>query len=134
MARNNRFDDTPLIVSHTPPPSGDDFQEQTRRVNSDVAAADLRRKRLVHVYQAEPKVSVMIAPMYEAYFGRNMHVMLNGVAVSVPCDGKPYTIPDSFAAVVQHRLRLINEQQRKQKRFSDVSNNNEASPGALALY
>lgn len=110
------------------------FETATHRVNSDVTARDIKRKGLVRVYNAEKKVAVMVAPMYEAHFGKVMHVSINGISISVPCDGKPYTIPESFAAEVQSRLRAINEQQAKQKRFSDVGRNNESTPGELALY
>ena len=114
--------------------STSDFEATSHKVNSDVTVRDIRRKRLTSVYRDEPKVSVMVAPMYAAHFGRIMHVSLNGISVAVPCDGKPYTIPESFAAEVQSRLRAINEQQAKQKRFANVAANVERSPGELALY
>lgn len=114
--------------------STSDFQRATHRVNSDVAVRDARRKALGRTYAAEEKVSVMIAPMYAAHFGRIMHVSINGVSISVPCDGKPYNVPKTFAAEVQGRLRAINEQQAKAKRFSDISRNYERAPGELALY
>jgi hypothetical protein len=114
--------------------STSDFQKASHRANSDVAVRDARRKALGRTYEAEDKVSVMIAPMYAAYFGRVMHVSVNGISVSVPCDGKPYNVPETFAAVVQERLRAINDQQAKAKRFSDISRNYERAPGELALY
>ena len=114
--------------------STSDFQKATHRVNSDVAVRDARRKELGRTSAAEEKVSVMIAPMYAAHFGRVMHVSVNGISVSVPCDGKPYNVPKTFAAVVQGRLRAVNEQQAKAKRFSDISRNYERAPGELALY
>lgn len=114
--------------------STSDFQRATHRVNSDVAVRDARRKALGRTYSAEEKVAVMIAPMYAAHFGRVMHVSINGISISVPCDGKPYNVPKTFAAEVQGRLRAINEQQAKAKRFSDISRNHERAPGELALY
>lgn len=121
-------------VSASPAPTVSDFETASHRANSDVTVKDMKRKALGAVYNAEPKATVMIAPMYEAHFGKRMHVTLNGIACAVPCDGRPYSIPDSFAAEVQARLRAVNEQQAKQKRFSDIARNNESSPGELALY
>lgn len=121
-------------VSTAPVPTTGDFEKATHRVNSDVTVRDIRRKSLGAQYAAEKKFTVMIAPMYEAYFGKRMHVSINGISVSVPCDGRPYMVPESFAALVQSRLRAVNEQQAKQKRFSDIGRNNETSPGELALY
>ena len=60
--------------------------------------------------------------------------MINGISVAVPCNGKPYDIPETFAAEVFRRLRAINEQQQRQKRYSDVSSNVENAPGELALF
>ena len=111
-----------------------DIKTVTHRVNSDVTVRDRKRKALGRVYAAERKVSVMIAPMYASYFGKNMHVSVNGISVSVPCDGRPYTVPETFAALVQERLRAVNDQQTKAKRYSDVSKNYERAPGELALY
>ena len=102
--------------------------------STEVAKRDMLRKQLGAQYNAEPKVSVMIAPMYKAFFGNVMHVSINGISISVPCDGKPYPLPESYAAVVQERLRLENDRQAKQKRFSDVGRNSESSPGELTLY
>ena len=131
MAGKNTTPVTKVIDEVTTPQT---FEVATHRVNSDVTLRDIRRKALGKVYQTEKKVAVMIAPMYESYFGKIMHVSINGISVSVPCDGRPYSVPDSFAAEVQSRLRAINEQQAKQKRFSDVGRNNESTPGELALY
>lgn len=112
----------------------DTFHEASHRVNSDVTVKNMKRKALGSVYDAEPKVSIMVAPMYEAHFGKIMNVSINGINCAVPCDGKPYTIPETFAAEVQARLRAVNEQQAKQKRFSEIGRNNETSPGELKLY
>ena len=131
---NDPMEEKVVVVADTAEPTSGDFETVTHRANSDVTVRDMRRKKLVRQYAKEEKKTVMIAPMYEAYFGKRMHVSINGLSVSVPCNGRPYMVPESFAAVVQGRLRAVNEQQAKQKRFSDISRNNETSPGELALY
>jgi hypothetical protein len=110
------------------------FETASRKQNHTLLAKDQARKALVNVYKAEPKISVMVAPMYADYFGKVMHVMINGISIAVPCNGKPYDIPKTFAAEVFRRLRAINEQQQRQKRYSDVSSNVENAPGELALF
>jgi hypothetical protein len=110
------------------------FETASRKQNHTLLEKDQARKALVNVYKAEPKISVMVAPMYADYFGKVMHVMINGISIAVPCNGKPYDIPETFAAEVFRRLRAINEQQQRQKRYSDVSSNVENAPGELALF
>jgi hypothetical protein len=110
------------------------FETASRKQNHTLLEKDHARKALVNVYNAEPKISVMVAPMYADYFGKVMHVMINGISIAVPCNGKPYDIPETFAAEVFRRLRAINEQQQRQKRYSDVSSNVENAPGELALF
>ena len=133
MARKSTDSEEVVIVTNEPPATTEDIQHASKRVNNEVAAADLRRKQLAREYSGETKVTVMIAPMYEMYFGKTMHVSVNGISISVPCDGKPYTIPETYAAVVQHRLRKVNEQHLRQARLANVQNNSETSPGALTL-
>lgn len=110
------------------------FETASRKQNHSLLKKDQARKALVNVYKVEPKISVMVAPMYADYFGKVMHVMINGISIAVPCNGKPYDIPETFAAEVFRRLRAINEQQQRQKRYSDVASNVESAPGELALF
>ena len=95
---------------------------------------DMRRKGLARVYEAEPKETVIIAPMYAPYFGKCMHVSINGISTSVPCDGRPRQLPYTFACEVQSRLAAVNRQQARQKYLSDVGRNVERSPGDLPLF
>ena len=126
--------DIPEVIPMSEVVTKDTFEDATHRANSDVTVKNMKRKALGSVYSAEPKVAIMVAPMYESYFGKVMNVAINGISCAVPCDGKPYTVPETFAAEVQARLRAINEQQAKQKRFSEIGRNNETSPGELKLY
>lgn len=111
-----------------------DIESAAQRSNKSVATKDMKRRGLVHIYNKEEKRTVMIAPMYRAYFGNIMHVSINGISCAVPCNGKPYVLPKTFADSVQRKLRAINEQQAKQKKFADVASNYERAPGELALY
>ena len=111
-----------------------DFSVHARRSNQTLLQKDHARKALAEVYRREPKKSVMVAPMYAAYFGKVMHVMINGCSIAVPCDGRPYDIPQTFAGEVFRRINAINDQQSKAKRYSDVNSNIEGAPGELALF
>lgn len=110
------------------------FEVVAHRANRSLLAKDTARKKLAHVYSKEPKLSVMVAPMYAAHFGKVMHVMINGISIAVPCNGMPYNIPKTFAEEVHRRLRAVNEAELKSKRFADVASNVERAPGELALY
>ena len=111
-----------------------EFERATHTANSDVTVRDMRRKRLAKRYENEEKVSVMVAPMYAAHFGRVMRISVNGIETAIPCDGKPYKLPETYAREVQRRLRAINEQAEKQSRYANVAKNVESSPGALELH
>jgi hypothetical protein len=111
-----------------------DFNVHARRSNQTLLQKDHARKALAEVYRREPKKSVMVAPMYAPYFGKVMHVSINGCSIAVPCDGRPYDIPKTFAGEVFRRINAINDQQSKAKRYSDVNSNIEGAPGELALF
>ena len=111
-----------------------DFEFHARKSNQTLLIKDHKRKALAEVYRREPKRSVMVAPMYAPYFGKVMHIMINGVSVAVPCNGRPYDIPETFAGEAFRRINAINDQQRKAKRYSDVNANIEGAPGELALF
>lgn len=85
-------------------------------------------------YKKEPLVEVSISPLYANEFSRNMPVVLNGVRINIPVDGKSYKIPQSFAMEVQHRVALANEKFKRLNRMADVRNNIERSPGELKLF
>lgn len=117
----------------TTPVPAETFEKQTYRNNADVTVKDRVRRGLKQVYDAEERISVMIAPHYRPHFGKTMHVKINGISVAIPCDGKPHSVPETYAAVVQERLRAINERMEKQARCSDITKNYESTPGALSL-
>ena len=111
-----------------------DLSVIAHKQNHTLLQKDHARKALAEQYKREPKKSVMVAPMYAPYFGKVMHIMINGISIAVPCDGRPYDIPETFAGEVFRRINAINDQQSKAKRYSDVSTNIEGAPGELALF
>lgn len=103
--------------------------ELTAKVN----AKQQHNRRLVDFYKNEPKVPVQGSPMYRPYFGNNMPIILNGIAIFVPLDGQQYEIPESFAAIFMDRISRIDEQINMRKRMSAISDNIESYAGERDL-
>lgn len=79
----------------------------------------------------EDLVSVTLAPTYRHPFGKVMPVRLNGYSIFVPCNGRAYKIPKSYAAIVHARRRAYDEQEMRQESMAQVQNNFEQYPGQL---
>ena len=103
---------------------------------SDVAVANAERDRkaLAKSFKEQEKVPVQISPLYRPYFGRVMTVTINGVSVAIPCDGKTYYVPKTFAEEAKVRIFKRDRLIQKKNSLGDVSNNFETSPGELNLF
>lgn len=102
--------------------------------NKAVAAKEKDRKALAKSFRDQEKVPVQVSPLYMPYFGRVMTVTINGASVAIPCDGKTYMVPATFAEEVLIRLNNQDELIQKKRRLGDVSNNFETSPGELQIF
>ena len=101
--------------------------------NQSVNALEKKRFSLVEKYKAEKKYKVKGAPAYQAHFGSVMSIVINGVLVTVPLDGRSYEIPESFAQVFNSRIRQIDNMALQQSALADVANNIESMPGEKDL-
>lgn len=101
--------------------------------NQSVNALEKKRFSLVEKYKAEKKYKVKGAPAYQAHFGSVMSIVINGVLIAVPLDGRSYEIPESFAQVFNSRIRQIDNMALQQSALSDVANNIESMPGEKDL-
>lgn len=101
--------------------------------NQSVNALEKKRFNLVEKYKAEKKYKVKGAPAYQAHFGSVMSIIINGVLVTVPLDGRSYEIPESFAQVFNSRIRQIDNMALQQSALADVTNNIESMPGEKDL-
>jgi len=99
----------------------------------EVRALQQKQQEIAKVYKAQEKVEVIISPMYQAHFGKNMPVVINGIPVWVPCDGRGYKIPKSYAAIVKSRIRKVDDQIQRSKTLSNVSGNFEQYAGQRDL-
>ena len=101
--------------------------------NQSVNALEKKRLSLVEKYKAEKKYKVKGAPAYQAHFGSVMSIIINGVLIAVPLDGRSYEIPESFAQVFNSRIRQIDNMALQQSALADVANNIESMPGEKDL-
>ena len=101
--------------------------------NQNVNALEKKRLSLVEKYKAEKKYKVKGAPAYQAHFGSVMSIIINGVLITVPLDGRSYEIPESFAQVFNSRIRQIDNMALQQSALADVTNNVESMPGEKDL-
>ena len=105
----------------------------TAENNQSVNALEKKRLSLVEKYKAEKKYKVKGAPAYQAHFGSVMSIIINGVLIAVPLDGRSYEIPESFAQVFNSRIRQIDNMALQQSALADVTNNIESMPGEKDL-
>ena len=106
--------------------------EQSIEINS--RKLDIAQKNLVNVYRNEPKVPVRVAPAYAKYFGRVMRVVINGIVISVRCDGQSVELPESFAAEVMRRMSEMDRYELRRQKMANVEKNIETSPGQINFF
>ena len=110
-----------------------DTQAANLELSKKINALEETRKSVAVTYKNEKKVAVQGSPMYRPYFGNNMPIIINGVAIYVPLDGQLYEIPESFAAVFLDRISRVDEQIRVRKQMASVSENSESYAGEKSL-
>ena len=110
-----------------------DTQAANLELSKMVNALEETRRSVADTYKNEKKVAVQGSPMYRPYFGNNMPIIINGVAIYVPLDGQQYEIPESFAAVFLDRISRVDEQIRVRKQMASVSENSESYAGEKSL-
>lgn len=102
-------------------------------LSAKVNALQVKNRKLTDHYKQEKKVAVQGSPMYRPYFGNNMPIIVNGIAIYVPLDGQQYEIPETFAAIFFDRISRIDEQINMRNRMANASENVESYAGEKAL-
>lgn len=111
----------------------------SKTLNAEQAASqrlterELARKALVKVYLDEPKTPVTISPFYAPYLGKVVAVLVNGIRVDIPADGRTYQINQTHANEVISKIRKIDNMIARQRKAGDVSNNYERNIGELQI-
>jgi len=108
--------------------------EQMRAANTELTRAEARRKELLKIYKSERRVPMYLSPMYRAYFGNVMRVMINGISIYFKVDGSTQEVPQTFADEITARRMSIDAILTKQNRMANIAANKESSPGELTLF
>ena len=107
--------------------------EIAREASVKMAENDRKTAELYQQFKQEELKSVMLAPMYQAYFGETMTVTINTLSIYVPVNGRSYKIPKSYAAIVHERRRRVDDHLMRAQRMADVASNFEKEAGELIL-
>lgn len=99
--------------------------------NRRIQVKETQRRALVKKYLSEKKIPVTISPLYAPYLGRVVPVLVNGIRVDIPADGRTYQINSTHASEIIAKIRRINNMLARQKKVGDVSNNVERNIGEL---
>ena len=79
----------------------------------------------------EEKVKIRISPAYKPHLGNRCQLIINGVAIVVPCDGSMVEIPGSYAAELYRRMAGIDRMLDQQIRMSNYQQNREQVIGEI---
>lgn len=105
-----------------------------QRASHEMLKREMAQKTLAQIYSSQRKLPVRIAPSYAKYFGNIMRVVINGVAVAVPCNGQSFNIPIEFACEVERRMREMDAYEMKTSKLADVARNYEPDIGRLSFF
>ena len=95
-------------------------QAANAKLAAEVNKLQHRKLELAKQYKSEEQVTVQGSPFYRPYFGDNMPIIINGIAVYVPLDGMPYKIPKTYADVFNTRLARVDSMIKKQGALSAI--------------
>ena len=91
----------------------DGFRE---RANIDGASL-MEAQSTMLAYRNERKVPVSVPKTFKNQFGQTLDITVNGVRVSIPCDGKTYLINETHAIHAKERIakvdRLLSDNEPK---------------------
>lgn len=97
--------------------------------------ANLIRRSIAKDFKEQEEEFVKIPPLYKKYFGRVLPIMIQGVEVAIPVDGKAYKVPKVFAARAKIIMNNQDELIQKCEQASKIHNNFDGEePGSLTLF
>lgn len=88
----------------------DDFLQRTKVDGRSLMEA----QQTVAMFRNERKVPISISKTFTNYFGPALAITVNGVRVSIPCDGRTYMINETHAIHAKERMAKVD------KRLSDT--------------
>lgn len=93
--------------------TSNETKKATANLQAEVQKRQSAKAVMCKKFMEEELVEVSGSPFYRPYFGDNMPIQINGIAVYVPLDGRPYKIPASFANVFLERIQRVDAQNKK---------------------
>ena len=96
--------------------------------------ADQVRRQIAKEFKEQELDTIMIPPLYKPYFGKVLPIMIQGVEVAIPVNGKAYKVPKVFASRARVLMHTQDELIEKAHRAADIKSNFEHSPGELTLF
>jgi hypothetical protein len=105
-----------------------------QEASHEMLKREIAQKTLAQIYSTQRKLPVRIAPSYAKYFGNIMRVIVNGVAVAVPCNGQTFNVPIEFACEIERRMREMDAYEMKTSKLADVARNYEPDIGRLSFF
>lgn len=117
----------------TSTPEVTQVQDVERQSALTITAKEKQRQNLTKIYLAEDKVPVRISPFYAAQLGRVVSILVNGIRVQVPADGKTYQVNRTHADEIHAKIARIDNSIQRQKRAGEVGDNFESHPGELQI-
>lgn len=108
-----------------------------KRAELNLNDLQTRQTAFLEKVRKEPKVKVSVAPQYASEFSKNMRVVINGVSIFIPIDGKEYLVPETFAAEIKRRMHKVNQKLNRLRRngtTEKISLFEEKSIGEVKLF
>lgn len=115
------------------PAATESIAKTEAKAQATLVRKEQERKNLATFYLSEKKIPVTISPFYAPYLGRVVPVLVNGIRVDIPADGRTYQINETHAGEIIAKIRRIDEFIARQKKASNVSENFESSIGELQI-
>lgn len=114
-----------------------DSRVTQKRAELNLNDLQTRQTAFLEKVRKEPKVKVSVAPQYASEFSKNMRVVINGVSIFIPIDGKEYLVPETFAAEIKRRMHKVNQKLNRLRRngtTEKISLFEEKSIGEVKLF
>lgn len=91
-----------------------EFKERAARIDG---ASLMEAQSTMLAYRGEAKIPVSVPKTFASQFGNSLDITVNGVRVSIPCDGKTYYINETHAIHAKERIakvdRLLSDNEPK---------------------
>ena len=81
-----------------------EFRERAARIDG---TSLMEAQSTMLAYRSESKIPVNVPKSFQSQFGATLDITVNGVRVSIPCDGKTYFINETHAIHAKERIAKV---------------------------